>query len=146
MFNPVATSLLLLVVAGPTPSSDDPRLRGASLCAGCHAPQAEAWAAGPHARAWRGLSAAHRSDARCVGCHTTGMASALQGVQCESCHGPADSHPSAARLKRKTTRRPFMRVSDGVCYRCHTADAPRALDMPADRLRVHPPSPSRPNP
>ncbi len=132
------TSLLLLLIAGPTPASDDPRLAGAAVCAGCHTTQADAWSVGPHAAALRSLPASRRNDAKCVGCHTTGLRPALQGVQCESCHGPADTH-AISRTGRATGRKgkPFMRVSDAVCYRCHTSDAPRQLKMPEDRARVH---------
>lgn len=138
MFNPAATTLLLLLVTGPRPESDDPRLRGAAVCRGCHTEQGDAWAAGPHARALRTLPEARRADARCVGCHTSGLRPALQGVQCESCHGPADTH--ATRRGRAVGRKgkPFMRVPDAVCYMCHTADSPRRLSLPADLSRIHP--------
>lgn len=139
MFNPVATPLLLLLVAGPTVASDNRRAVGVAVCAGCHATQANAWSAGAHAAALRGLPAARRSDAKCVGCHTTGLSTLLQGVQCESCHGPADTHatnPRGQAVGRKG--RPFMTVADAVCFRCHTADAPRRLELPVDRRRIHP--------
>ena len=139
LFNPAATPLLLLLISGPTAASDDPRLAGAQTCAGCHTTQSDAWAAGRHAAALGRLPSVRQGDAKCIGCHTTGLRPALQGVQCESCHGPADSHATTSGGRAIGRRgRPFMRVPDAVCYRCHTADAPRQLEMPADRARVHP--------
>ena len=139
MFNPLLTPLLLLLVTGPVPAGDEPRTAGAAVCAGCHTTQADAWSAGPHARALKTLPEARRADAKCVGCHSTGLSPGFQGVQCESCHGPADTHATDRRgraIGRKGRR--FMQVPDAVCHRCHTADAPRQLDLPADRGRVHP--------
>lgn len=135
MFNPTP---LLLVVLAPPALTDDPRVAGAEACAPCHRDHFDAWRRTPHAAAWERLPAQRRDDLRCVGCHTEGLAEAVRGVQCETCHGPADTHPPerAAAVAVRRGRR-FMQVPDAVCFRCHTADAPRDLALPGDRGRIH---------
>ena len=107
-----------------------PRMRteafvGSQACETCHRRAFAVWAKTVHARALKDLEVqGHSRDPDCVGCHVTGLASAvgfrsrkstpqLAFVGCEACHGPAAAHardPGAHKLPK---------LGPKSCGRCH---------------------------
>ena len=107
-------------------SGEDTKLIGSERCGGCHTEQYEIWKQSPHARAYQVLDQHERKDARCYGCHTTGLETENNGVGCESCHGPGRHY-----AKMLVMRDPDLARAVGLqdptletCVRCHTEDNP----------------------
>jgi hypothetical protein len=109
---------------------------GNDKCGGnCHAAEAAAWAAGPHARATASLEANRRRQ-RCLGCHATGEAPAgkalFDGVGCESCHGPGAGYAIDDVMRDPPLSAALGLVDLGtaagrqaVCRRCHQPELGR---------------------
>lgn len=105
---------------------------GAEQCRSCHEAEYEAWARGPHARAWDVLSAREKKDTRCVQCHTMApdvLEATLVGVQCEACHGPGRYYASEPVMRDRELREALYLVvpDETTCARCHTETSPSLL-------------------
>ena len=115
---------------------------GASGCKACHMGEKngkiwESYLETAHAKAFDKLPEASRTDAACLGCHTTGHGKAmaagktaadLQGVQCEACHGPGSDYKALTVMKDReqaVAKGPIV-PTEKVCAGCHTAEIPKA--------------------
>jgi len=109
---------------------------GSAACTPCHQEIHPQWAGTDHARAFRSLPPAGRTDPECLACHTTGHGhkggfqseEATPGrdhVGCESCHGPGKKHIEAQSVaERKATVFSFDEkcptcVVQRICLSCH---------------------------
>lgn len=132
---------------------------GVLVCKKCHENQARSWAKTPHAKAFDALRPGqrteakvkagldpdkeYRTDADCIGCHTTGFGEPggydpaapnkiLARVGCESCHGPGsayrETHGEAERVmmaEAQSTERSVLVTAgqnfdfENACARCH---------------------------
>lgn len=102
---------------------------GATVCAGCHVPQANQWRTTGHAKAFKTLQEEnHAVDFDCVACHTTGYrkdggpkdpftTAGFHAVQCEACHGPGRAHandPKKVKLVKT--------FDEAFCRTCHSVE------------------------
>lgn len=112
---------------------------GAAACAGCHVDEHAQWAGGPHAAAFRNLSAKNEAasrDVTCARCHATARSAPLDGstlealrtedgVGCESCHGPGERHVvsggAPGTIEGLGDDCPVC-VIEAVCTNCHTRE------------------------
>jgi hypothetical protein len=114
---------------------------GAKECAACHFEQFMTWRATPHAKAFEQLPEKYRSDAICLGCHTTGHGQPtgfksfqetpnLAGNTCEGCHGAGSKHSEVAKSfgQKKLSEQEQAQVRSTIhlvqaqgCIKCHLA-------------------------
>ena len=127
---------------------------GLTKCAACHFDQYKDWKGSEHNRAFEILPLKYRTDATCLECHTTGLATDTTtqqfGVSCESCHGPGEEHSKLAlRFVNEiiteegltTLRGKIQRLDMLQCVKCHVSKAHKK-HPPYDREEVLP-SPAR---
>lgn len=123
---------------------------GLTKCAACHFDQYKDWKGSEHNRAFDILPMKYRTDASCLECHTTAIATDTTahqfGVSCESCHGPGGEHAKyALRFVNeviteeglKELRDKIQRIDMLQCVKCHVSKAHKK-HPPYDREEVLP--------
>jgi hypothetical protein len=139
---------------------EGPAYVGAKKCKMCHLKEFNSWAESKMAKSFEllrpGVEAEakrragldpdkdYTSDAKCLGCHTTGYGNPggfvsvattpdLAGVQCEMCHGPGGTYTkkeymSLQNKEYKKTDLVAVGLIDHItkdhCVGCHNADSP----------------------
>ena len=124
---------------------------GLTKCAACHFDQYKDWKGSEHNRAFEILPLKYRTDASCLECHTTGLATDVTsqqfGVSCESCHGPGGEHSKyALRFVNEIIteegltllRGKIQRLDMIQCVKCHVSKAHKK-HPPFDREETLPP-------
>jgi len=112
---------------------------GATLCSGCHLPQADFWEKTRHARSYQTLVKVQQNyNPDCLGCHVTfnlkndhtallSLPADLLQVGCETCHGPGSEH-----VKNQESKSIIHRPASPICLDCHTGERDDSFDYEHD--------------
>ena len=115
----------------PWKSFEEGRYHGSQACGSCHRSELMSWGLTHHSFAyWTLYENKQTGDAKCVGCHVTGLGeeqgfqlgddgSPLADVTCEACHGPGGPH-----AKRKPAA-----AARGTCVTCHDKEHSIRFDL-----------------
>ena len=131
---------------------------GPKKCKGCHKALFASWSETPHANSFSKLSAEEQKDAKCVVCHTTGIAKktgeVIENVACEACHGPGGDYKSAKIMSKKKWKADpegqkklaleagLIMPDEKVCVTCHKKEGNpnyKEFKFAEKKDLVHPP-------
>jgi len=148
----LALSMLMLnLFAAPQEPAQEDEAAGLPYitekgCKKCHLDRHESWSKDKHSQSFEYLAEKHRTNEKCLLCHTTGFGEEgfvsvektpnLAAVQCEQCHGAGREHMLLMR-KLKSDKVPESEYPEekkinkrpAGCIKCHS---PHQEHIPID--------------